>query len=161
MTCLQNDPQGAEILMDYCAGTLDAASSSQLEAHFRDCAACNRAAEAQRKVWQALDEWTAEEVSSDFNAGDFDQRLYARIAAESRERWWRPSLRRPLVPAIAAAAMLILALLPRAPQTRVPPPSPTPQVMVAGQRIDLRQVEQALDDMDMLTPVGQSSSSRL
>jgi hypothetical protein len=62
---------------------------------------------------------------------------------------------------IAAVAMLILALLPRAPQTRVPPPNPTPQVVVAGQRIDLRQVEQALDDMDMLTPMGQSSSSRL
>ncbi|HEY6342923.1 MAG TPA: zf-HC2 domain-containing protein [Bryobacteraceae bacterium] len=156
MTCLQNDPQGAEILMDYCAGTLDAASTAQLEAHLQNCAVCNRAAEAQRKVWQALDEWKPEEVSL-----DFDQRLYARIAAEGRERWWRPSLRRPLVPAIAAAAMLIVALLPRAPQTRVPPPSPTPQVVVAGQRIDLRQVEQALDDMDMLTPVGQSSSSRL
>jgi anti-sigma factor RsiW len=156
MTCLQNDPQGAEILMDYCAGTLDAASSAQLEAHFRNCAACNRAAEAQRKVWQVLDEWTPEEVSS-----DFDRRLYARIAAEGRERWWKPSLRKPLVPAIAVAAMLILALLPRSPHVRVPPASPTPQVVVAGQRIDLRQVEQALDDMDMLTPVGQSSSSRL
>jgi anti-sigma factor RsiW len=156
MTCLQNDPQGAGILMDYCAGMLDAASTAELEAHFQNCAVCNRSAEAQRKVWQALDEWKPEEVSS-----DFDQRLYARIAAEGRERWWRPSLRKPLVPAIATAAMLILALLPRAPQTRVPPPSPTPQAVVAGQRIDLRQVEQALDDMDMLTPVGQSSSSRL
>jgi anti-sigma factor RsiW len=156
MTCLQNDPQGAEILMDYCAGTLDAALSAQLEAHFRDCAACNQAAEAQRKVWQALDEWKPEEVSS-----DFDERLYARIAAEAGVRWWRPSLRKPLVPAIAVAAMLILALLPRSPHLRVPPPSPAPQVVVAGQRIDLRQVEQALDDMDMLTPVGQSSSSRL
>jgi anti-sigma factor RsiW len=156
MTCLQNDPQGAGILMDYCAGTLDAVSTAQLEAHVRNCAACNRAAEAQRKVWQALDEWTPEEVSS-----DFDQRLYARIAAEGRERWWRPSLRRPLVPAIAAAAMLILALLPRSPHAPVPPPSPSPQVVVAGPRIDLPQVEQALDDMDMLTPVGQSSSSRL
>ena len=95
MTCLQNNPQGAGILMDYCAGTLDAASSAQLEAHFRNCAACNQAAEDQRKVWQALDEWKPEEVSL-----DFDQRLYARIAAESREPWWRPSLRKPLVPAI-------------------------------------------------------------
>jgi anti-sigma factor RsiW len=156
MTCLQNDPQGAEILMDYCAGMLDAASTAQWEAHFQNCAACNQAAEAQRKVWQALDEWKPEEVSL-----DFDQRLYARITTESRERWWRPSLRKPLIPAIAAAAMLILALLPHAPKTRVPPPNPTPQVVVAGQRIDLRQVEQALDDMDMLTPMGQSSSSRL
>jgi anti-sigma factor RsiW len=155
MTCLQNNPHGAEILMDYCAGTLDAASTAQLEAHLRKCAACNRAVEAQRQVWQALDEWKPEEVSL-----DFDQRLYARIAAESREPWWRLGLRKPLVPAIAAAAMLIFALLPHSSQTRVPPPHPTPQV-VAGQRIDLRQVEQALDDMDMLTPVGQSSSSRL
>jgi hypothetical protein len=146
--------------MDYCAGTLDAASSAQLEAHFSKCAACNRAVGAQRQVWQALDEWKPEEVASDFDAGDFDQRLYARIAAETREPWWRPSLRKPLVPAIAAAAMLIFALLPHSSQTRVPPPHSTPQV-VAGQRIDLRQVEQALDDMDMLTPVGQSSSSRL
>jgi anti-sigma factor RsiW len=156
MTCLQNDPQGAEILMDYCAGTLDAASSAQLEAHFRNCAACNQAAEAQRKVWQALDEWKPEEVSL-----DFDQRLYDRIATEGRERWWRPSLRKPLVPAIAVAAMLILAVLPRLPHARVSPSSTTPQVVVAGQGIDLPQVEQALDDMDMLTPVGQSSSSRL
>ena len=155
MDCIKNNKQGAEILMDYCAGTLDAASGAQLEAHFRKCAACNRAVEAQRQVWQALDEWKPEEVSL-----DFDQRLYARIAAESRETWWRPSLRKPLVPAIAAAAMLIFALL-HSSQTRVPPPRPTPKVVVAGQRIDLRQVEQALDDMDMLTPVGQSSSSRL
>jgi anti-sigma factor RsiW len=78
MTCLQNDPQGAEILMDYCAGMLDAASTAQLEAHFQNCAACNQAAEAQRKVWQALDEWKPEEVSL-----DFDQRLYARITTEA------------------------------------------------------------------------------
>ena len=156
MNCLQNDPHGAEILMDYCAGKLDAIRSVEWEAHFRQCAACRERADAQRRLWEALEEWKPVEISP-----HFDLRLYRRIAAEADRPWWRRIVAKPLVPVLAAAAALALVVA-RMPEMRsTPTPPQIPKTAAAGERIDLQQVEQALDDMDMLTPVGQTSSSRL
>ncbi|HLH42468.1 MAG TPA: hypothetical protein VKV74_05755 [Bryobacteraceae bacterium] len=156
MTCLRYNPRGAEILMDYCAGKLDAIRSAEWEAHFRQCAACRERLDAHRAVWEALDEWKPVEISP-----DFDAKLYGRIAAEATQPWWRQFLAKPLAPALAAAAVLALVVA-RAPEMRST--DARPQISTTappGERIDLQQVQQALDDMDMLTPVGQSSSSRL
>jgi hypothetical protein len=101
-------------------------------------------------VWEALDEWRPVQVSP-----DFDARLYGRIAAEAGRPWWRQVLAKPLVPILAAAAMLALVVV-RMPEMRSTPAQPQ-----SPTAIDLQQVQQALDDMDMLTPVGQTSSSRL
>jgi anti-sigma factor RsiW len=157
MNCLQNDPRGAEILMDYCAGKLDAIRSVEWETHFHECAACRERVDAHRRVWEALDEWKPVEVSP-----DFDARLYGSIAAEAGRLWWRRILAKPLVPIVAAAAMLALVVA-RMPELRSTPQPRAVKTTAApaGQRIDLQQLEQALDDMDMLTPVGQTSSSRL
>jgi anti-sigma factor RsiW len=155
MTCLQHNPRGAEILMDYCAGKLDAIRCAEWEAHFHECAACRERVDAHHRVWERLDEWKPVEVSP-----GFDARLYGRIAAEAGQPWWRRMLPKPLVPILAAAAMLALVVV-RMPEMRSTPQSQTSKSTAPGQRIDLQQVEQALDDMEMLTPVGQTSSSRL
>jgi anti-sigma factor RsiW len=151
MTCLQYHPQGAEILMDYSAGKLDATRSIELEAHIAECLACKKAVDGQRRLWETLDAWKPVEVSA-----GFDATLYNRIAAEEERPWWRRALWKPLIP-VAAAGVLALTLI------RIPPP-PSAAVKTpaaASERIDLQQVEQALDDMDMLTPVGQTPSRRL
>src|SRR5215831_2065023 len=153
MNCLQNNPHSAEILMDYCAGKLDAIRCAEWEAHFHQCAACRERVDAHRRVWEALDEWRPVEVSP-----DFDARLYGRITAEASRPWWPRMLARPLFPILAAAAMLALVVA-RMPEMRFTPQPQSSKTAVApavGERIDLQQVEQALDDMDMLTPVGQT-----
>ncbi|HEY7337346.1 MAG TPA: zf-HC2 domain-containing protein [Bryobacteraceae bacterium] len=151
MACLQYDPQGAEILMDYCAGKLDGTRSAELEAHIEECFSCKEAVDGQRRLWETLDAWKPVEVSP-----GFDATLYSRIAAEAERPWWRRALWKPLIP-VAAAGVLALALVRMPPS----PPAPVKTPVASSDRIDLQQVEQALDDMDMLTPVGQTSSSRL
>lgn len=129
------------------AGQLDAAEAAALEAHLRDCAECRAAAEAQRALWGALDEWRAAPVSE-----DFDARLYARIAAEEAEPWWRRILEalRPFSwkPAIsvaaACAAILAIFLL----------QGPLMERAVPQKAVDIDQVESALDDVDMLNQLG-------
>ena len=157
MTCLQNNPHGAEILMDYCAGKLDGIRSAEWEAHFHQCVACRERVDAHRMVWETLGKWKPLEVSP-----DFDARLYSRIAEEAGRPWWRQIFARPLAPVLAAAAMLALVVA-RMPEMRSTDVQPriSNAAAPAGERIDLQQVQQALDDMDMLIPVGQTSSSRL
>ena len=95
---------------------------------------------SQRALWHTLDQWTPAEISP-----DFDARLYARIEREEAvplwKRWlawgWRPAL----VTAVAAAA-IVIGLFVHQPQ----PPSRTDTV-------DIDQVEHALEDLDLLTPL--------
>jgi hypothetical protein len=154
MICISSSKQGAEILLDYCAGRLDAARTAELESHLRECAACREMAVAQHMVWEVLDAWKPVVASP-----DFDARLHARIAGEEREPWWRRMLARPLIPATTAGAVfaltLVLVLVPHSSA----PPQQVPQV-VSGE-IDVQELQQALDDMDMLTPVGQTASKAL
>jgi len=147
MTCLKNSRRGAEILTDYCAGVLDSVRAAELETHLQECAVCRHEVEAQRDVWEAMDAWTPVQASP-----GFDARLYARIAAEDRQPWWRRLVVKPWLPVTAAAAALALALFLIPGSTgRI---QNAPSTTVASDKIDLQQVQQALDDMDMLTPVG-------
>ncbi|MBV8845032.1 MAG: hypothetical protein JO307_19675 [Bryobacterales bacterium] len=151
MICLKDNSQGAEILTDYCAGSLEAIRAAEFEAHLHDCGTCRSQVELQRQVWNALDAWPPVEASP-----GFDARLYARIESEQK-RWWRRAMRgllwNPLVPAAGAAAMLAIAVLAWIPgEHRAPQPAPS----ASAEKIDVQQVEQALDDMDLLIPVSQS-----
>jgi len=153
MICLKDNSQGAEILTDYCAGALEPIRAAELEAHLHGCATCRREVDAQRQVWDALDAWPQGEASP-----GFDAKLYARIESQEK-RWWRRATRRllwnPLVPAAAAAAVLAIALLAWIPGEH--PASQPASSAAASEKIDVQQVEQALDDMDLLIPVSQSS----
>ena len=137
MICLSKNEQGAELLTGYLAQTLDAADSADLEAHFQHCDECR----GLLMVWERLDDFTAPEVSP-----GFDARLTARIAAEAaRQPWWRRLLWRPAVPLVAAGALVALALYVKLPST------PDAPQQVNGAEIE--QVAQAVDDLDLLTPI--------
>lgn len=169
MICLGKNSQGAELLIDYCAGTLDPVRASELAGHIGECADCRRLVEAQQSVWKKLDEWIPAEISP-----DFDARLYARIAREDAapvwRQWWRRithpadprSKWKPLVPLAAAAAALSLALMIVGPDVDTATPAAEEALKAKiEQRIDVDQVEQALDDLDLLIPVGAAPSNPL
>ncbi|HEX5432140.1 MAG TPA: zf-HC2 domain-containing protein [Bryobacteraceae bacterium] len=153
MICISKNKQGAEILMDYCAGKLDPARAAEFEAHLRDCEECRKLAAAQDSLWQALDVWTPVEVSP-----GFDEKLYKRIGSEPAGFRWRAIFRpiwKPLLP-LAAVGAILVTLFVRTPVPSSPAPSSNAQ-----QRVDViqnaDQVEQALDDMNLLAPVAPSN----
>jgi anti-sigma factor RsiW len=164
MTCIKNNQQGAEILMDYCGGTLDPVRAAELKAHIQVCRECRSLAEAQSAVWEMLEAWKPVEVSP-----DFDAKLYARIAQEQAQPAWLQWTRRifhpegsrpfwkPLAPLVAAMAVLLLAVLVRMPDWNDRVPNTPSSIQVHSERIDVDQVEQALEDLEMLAPVGASS----
>jgi anti-sigma factor RsiW len=186
MDCIKKNRQGVEILTDYCAGILDPEAAAAIDAHIEQCAECRELVQAQRVVWEMLDAWTPLEVSR-----NFDARLYARIAEERAQPAWRQWLGRlfrpatplglwkPAISLVAAGAVLALALVVGVPDKtpsafRSPFAQPTPSAfknttyksttapgLASSEEIDLEQVQQALDDLEMLTPAGQPPSSPL
>lgn len=138
MNCLSKTEQGADLLTGYLAKTLEMEQRAELELHFAECADCRGLVVA----WERLDEFSVPEVSP-----GFDARLYARIAAEeSRSIWWRRWLWRPVAPlAFAAAAVAAVVLILHVPER----PDPARQVTSA----EMEQVAQALEDLDLLTPL--------
>lgn len=149
-----------EILLDFAAGRLDAAEVYRVDGHISACPECARVVSAQRAVWSAMEDFRAIPVSPDFN-----QRLYARIAAEQVQgRSWQQALRalgdrlwfvdwRPLVPASAAVAVLAIALIVQAPGASHQK-SVAPDTQNRIEKSDLDQIERALDDLDMLNTLG-------
>jgi anti-sigma factor RsiW len=163
MNCPTKRNEDAEILLDYCAQTLSPLQTAEFEVHLNECADCSRLVEAQKEVWGALDQWTPAPVSI-----NFDARLYARIAQEQAAPAWRMWLRRifqpalpyPLwksaVPLIAACALVAVGLTVRTPEATH---AVEPQLHV--DKVDIEQVEQALEDFDILTPPAQAPSGSM
>ena len=81
MNCPLKTGKGAEVFIAYTAGTLPVATEQALQQHLEVCPDCQRAAAAQHAVWSALDAWRPAAVSS-----NFDEKLFARIAAEVNSR---------------------------------------------------------------------------
>jgi anti-sigma factor RsiW len=155
MQCPFQSESGPEILLDYCAGTLDRPTAAGLENHVVTCAACADFVTRQRAVWQALDEWKPAPVSP-----DFDRRLEARIAAEPAVTWWAglgrgltSPFRQPVfsLAAAAVASLAILLLLPRQPA------GPGPETR--AEAIEIEQVESVLEDLDMLNQLAPTNSA--
>ena len=159
---VSESPALAEVLMDYGAGTLAPETIAALDAHAGDCSACRQLLTAQKQVWQSLDLFTAPQVS-----GNFDQRQYARIAGIARDaqapavrgwvsRWlWSTFsgqlFTRPVFAGAAACAALVIGLLVFAPGKGIGVvPDQNQQTRV--EKIDIDQVEQALEDLDLLAP---------
>jgi anti-sigma factor RsiW len=170
MICIKDHQHGAEILTDYCAGTLDSVRASEFGMHLQECAECRKLAEAQSAVWEMLGTWKPDEASP-----DFDARLYARIARERTEPAWlqwtrrifQPAMPRPFwkpIASVAALAVVLLLAVHRMPDSTVRVPGdPVRQARVNSEKlnsekIDVDQVEQALEDLDVLAPAGQPSS---
>jgi hypothetical protein len=152
MNCSNN----VDLLVRRAAGQLSKAELGALEEHLRECANCREAAAAQNNLWGVLDEWRPPAVSA-----DFDHRLQVRIAAAEAEgpwaRVWRAvthgfSWRLSLSVAGACAVLLALVLL-RPPLVDLGQIS-TAAPAAAQKPIDIDQVENALDDVDMLSLLG-------
>jgi len=148
MKCPIETRENAELLLAYCARTLDAESTAILERHMEICPACREFAHGQRAVWEALDAWEAAPVTL-----DFDRRLYRRIDREVS--WWhllmrpfRPVLAGHGLPIVAAACLVVMAgvLLQRPAGT---PPVGHPQAAQL-EALQPDQVEHALDAMRMI-----------
>jgi hypothetical protein len=138
MICLSKNEQGADLLAGYLAKTLDASRTAELARHIQECADCRGLA----TVWERLDEFAVPEVTP-----GFDARLYARIAREeARVSWasWRRWLWPPVAP-LAAAAVVALALFLHVPRT--------PDASKQASSAEIEQVAQAVDDLDLLTPI--------
>lgn len=150
MECPTKTGQGPDLFLAYVAGNLPSAARLALERHFRVCPGCRGLVEAQQQVWSALDSWEPQHISTDFN-----RKLYARIAAEDARPWYRRvrSLNwslRPALPVAAACAVVFAGYLLREPLTA---PDTSPRIAVEH-RIDMEQVERALDDIEMLKQMG-------
>lgn len=145
MNCPRKD---VEWFTRHAAGQLSAPETAAFDAHLRECAECRGAAEQYRTVWGALDEWPGVPVSD-----DFDRRLHARIAAADAEPWWTvPSMHiswRPAISVAAACAAVLIIFLLQGPFLATWTGTQTVQ-----QKVDIDQVESALDDVDMLNQLG-------
>lgn len=147
MGCPTGGVEGEELILAYGANTLPAEQQIELERHLETCASCRERAEAQRAVWSALDMWAPTVVSP-----NFDERLFRRIVSEERSAWWQRLFSvnwswRPAVPVAAACVALIAAFLLKSPVLRTEPQP----------KLQIEQVEHALDDMDMLKQLGVES----
>ena len=140
MMCPTKEKQSAEILLEYCAGTLDPDRALEFEKHAAECAECGRQVASQRALWQTLDQWMPAQISP-----DFDARLYARIAREEAAPLWRRWLVwgwKPALVTAGAGTAIVIGLFLHLPQ---PPPR--------TDKVDIEQVEHALEDLDLLTPL--------
>jgi anti-sigma factor RsiW len=143
MECPIEDGSGEELMVAYCARTLDPEREARLERHLGSCAKCRDLARAQRELWSMLDAWPKVTVPA-----SFDDRLFQRITREESRAPWRDWLStnwswRPAVPVGVACAALVAAFLLKTPAVRPEPPKP-----------QIEQVEHALDDMEMLSQLG-------
>jgi len=126
------------------AGSLAPEKDAELEEHLESCAKCRELAESQRALWLALDSWPPVAVSQ-----NFDERLFRRIAAEQQQarwrRWWPMNWSwRPTVPVGVACAVLMAAFLVKSPVLS------TQSRLQSEPKLQIEQVEHALDDMEML-----------
>jgi hypothetical protein len=159
MNCPLHVKEGAEILLDYCSQRMDPDRAAEFRLHVADCVDCKQVVEAQESVWSALDAYEAMPVSR-----DFDRKLWARIDAEESQSWWQRALTRvtggpaigwtnylfnwkPMLAAATACAAIAGVMLVSIPANHVPDPSDPNQKL-------MKQVESALDDIDMLNQVG-------
>ncbi|MBM3738448.1 MAG: zf-HC2 domain-containing protein [Acidobacteria bacterium] len=158
--CPVQGQDGAGLLLEYLDRRLDPPAAARIERHVSACPQCQQVVAAQRAVWEALDGWEPEPVSA-----GFDQRLFARLAAEGdRPAGWLARLAgflgalaapRPVFAAGAVCALMLGVLLIRQPG----PDSPIAQVTEAGESpvvevVEVESVEDTLADMDMLQQLG-------
>ncbi len=160
MMCPMKVKESTEILVDYCAQTLERVRVAEFEKHMETCGDCRRFVSEQGDLWETMDRWTPISISP-----DFDQRLYAKIAQEEAEpvwrQWWyritRPAVPwmawKPAVSLAAACAVLTLGLT-----VHIPGPSDTSS-QIKPEKVDIEQVEKTLDDLDILMPLSQAPAS--
>lgn len=146
-------------IIAYCAGRLTTQQKAAFSQHLDSCATCRAAADAQAQVWSALDAWITPPL-----AADFDARLYAKIDAYERQSWGRRMFEnlsgtwsfKPAMPIAVACSFLVAAFLFDSPAPKHSSRASVQQELET--KIDVQQVERALDDLDMLNQLGAGST---
>ena len=158
MHCPSQNPETANVLLDYSARKLTPQATTELERHLESCPECKTLSLQQHALWTALDSWKAAPVNE-----DFDRKLYSRIEEfESRSwvrRWfadgfaWRPALSFG-----TACAVLAIAFVWNTPPYNH---SVTNLKVQEGARVEVEpeQVERALEDLDMLKQLSSNTQN--
>jgi hypothetical protein len=138
------------------------ALSPETAAHLRECSACAEVQHGQQLLWQRLDAWEAPAISS-----DFEERLFRRLegrtsAARSN---WLAGWFRPVQPAFAAALVCLVVAAGLVIEQAQQVSSEQAAAVQGWEREDLRQIDTALDDIEMLSefeilPVGPAGEGR-
>lgn len=123
--------------------------TAEVESHLWSCPVCSQVYLEQQALWRAMDQWEAPEVGT-----GFDRRLFARIGREPWApvdwlmRWFQPL--QPAFPAALAAVVLLAAVVVQKDRWAPAPAEPAAAVQTLD-REDVRQIETALDDIQMLS----------
>jgi hypothetical protein len=156
-----------EIIEEIIAESGRPVLTPEVEKHVSACQTCAEVYLEHQALWRRMDAWEAPDVSP-----GFDQRLFVRIGRRASEPWaafdWVVRLLRPLQPsfATALACMLVIATIVVERGRHAPLPSPEPNAAIhAQERDDPKQIEMALDDIQMLSdfdilPVGEEGRGK-
>jgi len=158
MNCPMKSQEEAAVLLDYCAGKLREDSARDVERHIAECAACAEFVTGQQALWSAMNEWHAPAVSA-----EFDARLERRLRETDSVSWierltqsLRPSFARPAFALAAVCLIMVAGLLLQNPRTAL---VPADDAHARVEKIELEQVEKALDDMQMLRELTSTTSA--
>ena len=149
MNCILKTHEQEELLLGYCTAVLEPDKARAYERHTQSCPECNSMLELQRLADETLADWSAPEVSE-----DFDRKLFARIRTEEAAQeaslvWWHflsPAEWgwKSAVPVALAALALAVFLF------REPAKLNLAQQGEGLKSEEIEQVEMALDDMEAL-----------
>src|SRR5579885_384361 len=139
-------------------------TSAEVKLHLASCEACSNVYRQQEDLWRQMDAWEAPEISA-----GFDRRLYARSGRRASSPWTPLGgllgLAHPtrLPFAAALACMLLLATAVIESDRHMALPAEPAAAVYPVEKEDLKQIETALDDIQMLSdfealPVGQIRS---
>jgi len=142
-----------DILLDYVAGSLNAAQLAGFERHAKECSRCDALVASQAAVWRSLDEWKPEPVSAGFN-----RELWRRIDADAAEPSWmaRLSFWKQVAPLAAVLALVVTGFVMDS-HSRPPVTAPA-AVAVSASEAD--QLERTLDDLQLLEAVDTATPAK-
>ena len=153
-TAGRKDPT-TDLLLDYSAGRLNKANAVIVRNHIATCGACSAFQMEQTELWEALDAWQPEPVST-----DFDRRLWQRIDLLASEPWYmrvaeaiRFGAWKPAFP-LAVAVVVMVAGFTLDHQRTV---HSSPARVSIG---EAEQVEKTLDDIQLLRQFDSVTNSR-
>jgi anti-sigma factor RsiW len=151
MNCILNQHEQEELLLGYCAATLDPETARTFSRHLGTCEQCRELVEMQKIVDETLTDWVPPVMSA-----NFDQKLFARIRAEEAkpQPWWQFQFGWKAWTPVALAALILIVFLVRSPE----------QSELARQNDmikadEIEQVERALDDLEALQALHTAETS--
>jgi anti-sigma factor RsiW len=139
-----------DVLLDYVAGSLNAAQAAEFERHLKECSRCDAVIASQAAVWRSLDEWKPEPVTAGFN-----RELWRRIDAEAAPSWWAGLHFWKQVAPLAAVLALVVTGFVMDQHSHAPVRTPA---AVTASTSEVDQLERALDDLQLLEAVDTASS---